>query len=138
MLVMSLIQIEEYQIDIAEKEKHLAKLQEQEKTLIQTFTGSIGDNNKFKEFILKVRGELQQISSSDWMYLLVLCSQVFRKKIKRVKRKSEVGEVLKEGEEEEEEEEENEEDTDSDDIRCVSEVRGRCSMVMRLQTEDVL
>lgn len=43
---------------------------------------------------------------------------MFRKKIKRTKRKSE-GEVLKAGVEEEGEEDENEEDTDSEDVRCV-------------------
>lgn len=47
-------QIEEFQYDISEKEKQLARVQEQEKVLIQSFAESIGDNNKFKDFLLKV------------------------------------------------------------------------------------
>lgn len=46
---------------------------------------------------------------------------MFRKKIKRIKRKAEVGETKTDGEEEEEEEDENEEDTDSEDLRCTFE-----------------
>ena len=77
------------------KEKQLIKLQEQEKALTQSFVEAVGES-KFKEFLIKV----------------------FRKKIKRTRRKSDMGDVKMAGEEdEEEEEEENDEDTDSDDLR---------------------
>ena len=54
-MCVCVFQIEESQRDITEREKHLAKLQEQEKALTLSFTNSIADNNKFKDFILKVR-----------------------------------------------------------------------------------
>ena len=54
-MIIYILQIAECERDITEREKLLAKVQEQEKTLTQTFVGSIGDNNKFKDFILKVR-----------------------------------------------------------------------------------
>lgn len=92
----------------------MAKLQEEEKILIQSFTGSIGDNNKWKEFILKVRPGIR-IHSEHVDINFRSIFQVFRKKIKRAKRKD-PGDVAIEGEKGEEEEEE-EEDTDSDDLR---------------------
>lgn len=48
-----------------EKEKLVAHLQEQEKTLNQEFMEMVGESNKFKEFLVKV----------------------YRKKIKRTKQK---------------------------------------------------
>ena len=39
---------------VQEKEKLVSKLQEQEKTLDFTFMESLGENNKFKEFLVKV------------------------------------------------------------------------------------
>jgi hypothetical protein len=60
-------------LDIADKEKQLAILQEQERTLVQFFVESIGENNKFKDFLMKVRGCL--CNSMDmgqvWMALLI-------------------------------------------------------------------
>ena len=53
--VFGYTQIETCQQEIFEKEKQLYRLQEQEKALSQSYTESIGDNNKFKDFLLKVR-----------------------------------------------------------------------------------
>ena len=86
-------QIEEVYWSVSARESTLNKLVEQEKALEQSFVESVGENNKFKDFLLKV----------------------FRKKIKRAKRKQE--EVAKEGEEEEEDEDEGSEESDSDYIR---------------------
>ena len=86
------IQIEEVHWAISEREATLNKLVEQEKSLEHSFLDSVGEN-KFKDFLLKV----------------------FRKKIKRAKRKQE--EVAKEGEGEGEDGEGSEEESDSDYLR---------------------
>ena len=78
---------------VSGREATLNKLVEQEKSLEHSFLDSVGENNKFKDFLLKV----------------------FRKKIKRAKRKQE--EVTKEGEGEEEDGEGSEEESDSDYLR---------------------
>ena len=52
-------QIEEAQWALAEKEKQLGKLQEQEKALHTSFSEAIGENNKFKDFLMKVDLELE-------------------------------------------------------------------------------
>ncbi len=39
---------------MSEREEKLGQLVEQEKTLEQSFLTAMGDNNKFKEFLLKV------------------------------------------------------------------------------------
>ena len=49
-----MLQIEEIEWSIKEKEKLYHSLVEQEKTLDHTFTESVGENNKFKEFLMKV------------------------------------------------------------------------------------
>lgn len=81
--------IEEVQWSLGEKEREVARLQEQDRALNSTFLEAIGENNKFKDFLLKV----------------------FRKKIKRVKRKLERAGVEERGEESSEEE------SDSDYLR---------------------
>ena len=85
--------MEEVQWAVADRETTLNKLIEQEKALEQSFLESVGENNKFKDFLLKV----------------------FRKKIKRAKRKQE--EVAKEGERDGEDDEDSEEESDSDYLR---------------------
>lgn len=85
--------MEEVQWAVADRETILNKLIEQEKALEQSFLESVGENNKFKDFLLKV----------------------FRKKIKRAKRKQE--EVAKEGERDGEDDEGSEEESDSDYLR---------------------
>ena len=50
---MFLSQIEECVWQLKEKEKHLSQLQEQEKALQTQFMDSVGENNKFKDFLLK-------------------------------------------------------------------------------------
>ena len=85
--------MEEVHWSVAARESTLNKLIEQEKALEHSFLESVGENNKFKDFLLKV----------------------FRKKIKRAKRKQE--EVAKEGGEGEEDDEGSEEESESDYIR---------------------
>ena len=87
------MQMEEVQWAVSGRETTLHKLVEQEKALEHSFLESVGENNKFKEFLLKV----------------------FRKKIKRAKRKQE--EETKEGEGEGEDGEGSEEESDSDYLR---------------------
>ncbi len=48
------LQIEESQWSVSQREEKLGQLVEQEKTLEQAFLTAVGDNNKFKEFLLKV------------------------------------------------------------------------------------
>lgn len=45
---------------MSEREKQLAKLVEQEKVLVQSFIVSLGEN-KFKDFLLKVRSDHKMI-----------------------------------------------------------------------------
>ena len=85
--------MEEVQWSVAERESTLNELIEQEKALEQSFLESIGENNKFKDFLLKV----------------------FRKKIKRAKRKQE--EESKEGGAEGDDDEGSEDESDSDYLR---------------------
>ena len=99
--------MEEVQWAVSGREITLNKLVEQEKALEQSFLESVGENNKFKDFLLKV----------------------FRKKIKRAKRKQE--EVTKEGEGEGEDEEGSEEESDSDYLRygCCCEIDTKLTYV---------
>ena len=85
--------MEEVQWSVAARESTQNKLIEQEKALEQSFLESIGENNKFKDFLLKV----------------------FRKKIKRAKRKQE--EESKEGGAEGDDDEGSEDESDSDYLR---------------------
>ena len=78
---------------MAEREVTLNRLVEQERALEQSLVEAIGENNKFKDFLLKV----------------------FRKKIKRAKRKPE--EESKEDGVEEEEDKDSEDESDSDYLR---------------------
>ncbi|XP_041088697.1 cilia- and flagella-associated protein 44 isoform X2 [Polyodon spathula] len=75
------------------KKRDIAKLQEREKTLHSTFLVSLGENNKFADFLTKV----------------------FKKKIKRVKKKEKKGDEEEEEESGEESDEESAWDSDEDD-----------------------
>jgi WD40 repeat protein len=77
------------------KQRDIEKLVEREKQLHSTFTASLGENNKFAEFLTKV----------------------FKKKIKRTKKK----EQLEEGSESESEEDSDDEDLSSSDDESDSE-----------------
>ncbi|XP_053196505.1 cilia- and flagella-associated protein 44 [Scomber japonicus] len=77
--------VEECNEQLELKRRDIAKVQEREKTLAAAFQASLGEENKFEEFLTKV----------------------FRKRIKRVKKKEPTGD--------EEEEEDSDEDSDSDD-----------------------
>ena len=59
-------QIVQVQARIESKKKEIEKLQEKEKALYATFQASLGDNNKFQDYLTKV----------------------FKKKIKRAKKKA--------------------------------------------------
>ncbi|KAH0625031.1 hypothetical protein JD844_033049 [Phrynosoma platyrhinos] len=82
---------------VEEKKAEIAKLQEREKVLYATFQASLGENNKFAGFLLKV----------------------LKKRIKRVKKK----EVEAEGDEEDESDEESDEESsfESDEEESGSE-----------------
>ncbi|XP_034970285.1 cilia- and flagella-associated protein 44 isoform X1 [Zootoca vivipara] len=86
-----------YLAQIEEKKAEIAKLQEREKILYATFQVSLGENNKFANFLTKV----------------------LKKRIKRVKKK----EVEGEGDEDEESEEESDEESslESDEEESGSE-----------------
>ncbi|XP_076614824.1 cilia- and flagella-associated protein 44 [Chaetodon auriga] len=77
--------LEECNAQLELKHGEIAKLQEREKALTAAFQASLGKENKFEEFLTKV----------------------FKKKIKRVKKKEQTGN--------EEEEEDSDEDSDEDD-----------------------
>ena len=51
------------------KQRDIVKLQEREKALLTAFQASLGENNKFEEFL----------------------ARVFKKKVKRVKKKEQTG-----------------------------------------------
>ena len=48
------VQIEEVQRGVVEKERNHHRLVEQERALEHSFAEAIGENNKFKDFLLKV------------------------------------------------------------------------------------
>ncbi len=87
--------MEEVQWSVSARESTLNRLIEQEKALENSFIEAVGENNKFKDFLLKV----------------------FRKKIKRAKRKQLQEEVSKEGGAEGDEDEGSEDESDSDYLR---------------------
>ena len=60
------VQVDELKESLAVKKEELEKLQERETSLMTTLSNTIGDNNKFEAFLTKV----------------------FKKKIKRTKKKS--------------------------------------------------
>uniref|UniRef100_A0A7N6BMS0 Cilia- and flagella-associated protein 44 n=1 Tax=Anabas testudineus TaxID=64144 RepID=A0A7N6BMS0_ANATE len=80
--------LEECNDQLELKHREIAKLQEREKTLITTFQALLGENNKFEDFL----------------------TNVFKKKVKRVKKKEQTG-----NEEEESDSDEDSEDDDWDD-----------------------
>lgn len=102
--------MEEAQWNLSEKERQVSKLQEQEKALHATFSEAVGENNKFKDFLMKVRLEGPWPNWSDLFISFDFSRQVFTKKIKRVKKKV----VEKRNEEGGEEEDMSDEDSDSD------------------------
>lgn len=63
------MKLEECNEQLELKHREMAKLQEREKALITTFQGLLGENNKFEDFLTKV----------------------FKKKVKRVKKKEQMG-----------------------------------------------
>ena len=71
------------------KKQDIEKLQEQEKALYTTFSAALGENNKFEPFL----------------------TRVFKKKIKRAKKKTQA----QEGSDEESEDEDSDEDLSSSD-----------------------
>ncbi|XP_067430871.1 cilia- and flagella-associated protein 44 [Thunnus thynnus] len=77
--------LEEYNEQLELKRRDIAKVHEREKALAAAFQASLGEDNKFEEFLTKV----------------------FKKRIKRVKKKEQT--------ENEEEEEDSDEDSDEDD-----------------------
>ncbi|XP_030059762.1 cilia- and flagella-associated protein 44 [Microcaecilia unicolor] len=83
---------EDYQQQLEIKKRDIAKLQEREKALCANFNSSLGENNKFANFLTKV----------------------FKKKIKRTKKKEVVGEEDEEEESDEESEDESAWDSDED------------------------
>ncbi|KAM6977661.1 cilia- and flagella-associated protein 44 [Aplochiton taeniatus] len=81
--------LEECTQQLEVKKRDIAKLQEKEKTNMATFQASLGDNNKFADFL----------------------TRVFKKKIKRVKKKEKTGDE----EEEEDSDEDSDEESESED-----------------------
>ncbi|XP_056259641.1 cilia- and flagella-associated protein 44 [Seriola aureovittata] len=81
-------ELEECKEQLELKQRDIVKLQEREKALTTTFQASLGEDNKFEEFL----------------------TRVFKKKIKRVKKKEQTG-----SEEEEDSDEDSDEDDDWDD-----------------------
>ncbi|XP_040013967.1 cilia- and flagella-associated protein 44 [Xiphias gladius] len=77
--------LEECNEQLELKQRDIAKLQEREKALIAAFQASLGENNKFEEFL----------------------TRVFKKNVKRVKKKEQTGT--------EEEEVDSDDDSDGDD-----------------------
>nr|DBA34597.1 TPA: hypothetical protein GDO54_002143 [Pyxicephalus adspersus] len=89
---------EDYLQQLETKKKDIVKLQEKEKTLHATFQNSLGENNKFAAFLTKV----------------------FKKKIKRTKKKEVTGDEEEDEDSDEESDEEStyesdEEESDSED-----------------------
>ncbi|KAK3541496.1 hypothetical protein QTP86_027240, partial [Hemibagrus guttatus] len=80
-----------YQLEV--KKRDIAKLHEREKMLVSTFQASLGENNKFADFL----------------------TRVFKKKIKRVKKKEKAGSNEEEEDSEEDTDEESDWDSDEDD-----------------------
>ncbi|XP_053530993.1 cilia- and flagella-associated protein 44 isoform X1 [Ictalurus punctatus] len=87
------LKLEECKYQLEVKKRDIAKLHEREKVLASTFQASLGDNNKFADFL----------------------TRVFKKKIKRVKKKEKPGTDEEEEESEEDSDEESDWDSDEDD-----------------------
>ncbi|MBN3326680.1 CFA44 protein, partial [Atractosteus spatula] len=84
---------EECQQQLEAKKRDISKLQEKERAIAATFQASLGENNKFADFLTKV----------------------FKKKIKRVKKKERKGDEEEEVESEEESDEESDWGSDEED-----------------------
>uniref|UniRef100_W5M594 Cilia and flagella associated protein 44 n=1 Tax=Lepisosteus oculatus TaxID=7918 RepID=W5M594_LEPOC len=84
---------EECQQQLEAKKRDISKLQEKERAIAATFQASLGENNKFADFLTKV----------------------FKKKIKRVKKKERQGDEEEEVESEEESDEESDWGSDEED-----------------------
>nr|XP_033799273.1 cilia- and flagella-associated protein 44 isoform X2 [Geotrypetes seraphini] len=84
---------EDYQQQLEIKKRDIVKLQEREKALCANFQSSLGENNKFANFLTKV----------------------FKKKIKRTKKKEVIGEEDEDEESDEESEDESAWDSDEDE-----------------------
>uniref|UniRef100_A0A8C9V515 Uncharacterized protein n=1 Tax=Scleropages formosus TaxID=113540 RepID=A0A8C9V515_SCLFO len=84
--------LEECELQLEMKRRDIAKLQEQEKAITATFLASLGESNKFADFLTKV----------------------FKKKIKRVKKKEKTGDEEEQEDSDEESEEESDWDEDED------------------------
>ncbi|KAM6987466.1 LOW QUALITY PROTEIN: cilia- and flagella-associated protein 44-like [Tautogolabrus adspersus] len=93
--IMSMLK--DFNEQLAMKQADIARLQEREKALFSAFQASLGLENKFEEFL----------------------TEVFKKKIKRVKKKEQTEE-----EEEEESDDDSDEDYDDDDDHSSSEEEG--------------
>ncbi|KAB5533238.1 hypothetical protein PHYPO_G00129510 [Pangasianodon hypophthalmus] len=85
--------MEECKYQLEMKKRDIAKLHERENVLASTFQDSLGENNKFADFL----------------------TRVFKKKIKRVKKKEKPGTDEEEEESEEDSDEESDWDSDEDD-----------------------
>ncbi|XP_043929077.1 cilia- and flagella-associated protein 44 [Protopterus annectens] len=86
---------EECQQQIEAKKREITKLQEREKVIEDAFHVSLGENNKFADFLTKV----------------------FKKKVKRIKKKEREGEEDEDGESEDESDEESEWDSEDEDSK---------------------
>uniref|UniRef100_A0A3P8TUV7 Cilia- and flagella-associated protein 44 n=1 Tax=Amphiprion percula TaxID=161767 RepID=A0A3P8TUV7_AMPPE len=95
---------------LEEKKRDILKLQEREKSLTAAFQASLGENNKFEEFLTKV----------------------FKKKVKRVKKNEQTGsEEVEDSDEDSDEDDDWDDDYDSDTEEAALDDRvcpaGRCS-----------
>ncbi|XP_068733143.1 cilia- and flagella-associated protein 44-like isoform X1 [Montipora capricornis] len=90
--------VEDCQMKLDSKKQDIEKLQEQEKALYSTFSAALGENNKFEPFL----------------------TRVFKKKIKRAKKKTQTEEGSDDESEDEDSDEDlsssDEEDSDNDDL----------------------
>ncbi|KAL4624725.1 cilia- and flagella-associated protein 44 [Arapaima gigas] len=84
--------LEECKLQLEMKRRDISKLQDQEKAIMATFLASLGENNKFADFLTKV----------------------FKKKIKRGKKKEKAGDEEEQEDSDEESEEESDWDEDED------------------------
>ncbi|XP_014831211.1 PREDICTED: cilia- and flagella-associated protein 44 [Poecilia mexicana] len=85
-----MLKLDEYSDALEMKRENIARLQEREKALAATFKASLGENNLFQDFLTKV----------------------FKKKVKRVKKKETTGEEGQEKDSDESSESESESDED--------------------------
>ncbi|XP_040915396.1 cilia- and flagella-associated protein 44 [Toxotes jaculatrix] len=95
--------LEECNEQLEMKQRDIVKLQEREKALMAALQASLGENNKFEEFLTKV----------------------FKKKVKRVKKKEQMGTEEEEVDSDEDSDEDDDwEDGDDDDYGSITEEGG--------------